>query len=105
MNRRVFVKYLLVAPIALVAVLTRPLASLFDPEKEKDEELTPNCRTCKHKGTDFYYGLCPQNNAEADVLPQEKNQCFYYEELGQKEEKSPEGRLVVFRGVKIVFLP
>lgn len=37
----------------------------------------PNCKICIHKGTEFYYGLCPQSDAE--VLPQERNKCFYYE--------------------------
>ena len=36
----------------------------------------PDCRTCVHKGTDFYGGLCPQNDAE--LLPQEENNCYYY---------------------------
>ena len=35
----------------------------------------PDCRTCEHKGTDFYYSLCPQT--DADILPQEGNRCFY----------------------------
>ena len=37
----------------------------------------PNCKVCIHKGTDFYGGLCPQNDAE--LLPQEGNRCLYYE--------------------------
>lgn len=36
-----------------------------------------DCRTCIHKGTSFYYGLCPQNDTE--ILSQERNRCFYYE--------------------------
>lgn len=39
----------------------------------------PNCKTCVHKGTDFYYGLCPQDDSE--ILPQEGNRCFYYREI------------------------
>lgn len=41
----------------------------------------PNCKICVHKGTDFYYGLCPQNDSE--ILPQEGNQCFYYKKIGE----------------------
>lgn len=39
-------------------------------------EKKADCKTCEHKETDFYYGLCPQT--DADVLPQEGNRCFYY---------------------------
>ena len=41
----------------------------------------PNCKTCIHKGTDFYYGLCPQNDSE--ILLQERNRCFYYKKIGE----------------------
>lgn len=84
MNRRTFNKYLLAAPIALVALLLRRPTSSVVREKEKPEEFHPNCRTCTHKGTDFYYGLCPQNDIEADKLPQEKNHCYYYQNLDKR---------------------
>lgn len=38
-----------------------------------------DCNACVHKGTDFYYGLCPQNDDE--VLPdQEGNNCGYFKD-------------------------
>lgn len=86
MNRRTFIKYLLVAPIALATLLISYPASSVVRKKEKPKELGINCKTCVHKGTDFYHGLCPQNDVEADKFPQEANQCFYYKELPQKSQ-------------------
>ncbi len=41
-------------------------------------ELVIDCKTCKRKGTDFYFGLYPRTNAEAEKIPQNENRCFYY---------------------------
>lgn len=53
-------------------------------------ELIIDCKTCKRKGTDFYFGLCPQTDVEAEKILSEENRCFYYidEKTGASIEES-----------------
>lgn len=74
MNRRAFIKYLSVAPIALATLLTSPKAASVVREKEESEEL--DAKTGK------WFDFSPLSETERQNYRKARN----LKELGQEEE-------------------